>query len=412
MHRHTALGTGTKKMGSASSSAPLRRAGSAIASIAMLGLPASTAFAAKLTATVVHSFASYDDGFFPNGGLVLGPDGNFYGTSFAGSAGHVDVTAGTVFRMTPAGQTTVLYSFADGAPSGAFPQAPLLLANDGFFYGLAAYGGTSGCGTFFSLTPEGTFTLLHTFNCITEGKYPIAGLVQTADGNFYGTTSAGGKSKLSKGTVFTVDSHGVLKTLHTFSGADGAGPSASLVLGADGYLYGTTTSGGASNLGTVFKITKTGGTFKLIHEFTGAADGSHPKSGLLGRDGNFFGSASDGGASDHGVIFKITPHGTFKTLHAFTGTDGDAPETNLIQGGDAYLYGTTAAGGIYGGGTAFRVTTSGALVPYSFANGSAQDASMPSSPLTQAPDGSFYGTTTYGGTESGNGTAYRLVVTP
>jgi len=381
-----------------------------LALIAVAGLAPSMA-SAGFTTTVIHAFATYDDGFFPNGGLILGKDGNFYGTSFAGSAGRLDETAGTLFRMTPGGETTVLYSFSEGMPGGAFPQAPLLQTGDGLLYGLAAYGGDFGCGTFFSMTPQGAFTLLHAFNCKTDGKIPVAGLVQDTDGNFYGTTSSGGKSKLSQGTVFKVDSQGALTTLHTFSGADGGGPSASLAIGTDGYLYGTTTSGGSSKLGTVFKMTKTGGTFRVIHHFTGAADGAHPKAGLIGRDGNFFGTASSGGTYNHGLVFKITPHGTFKALHAFTGADGDAPESNLTQGRDGYFYGTTAGGGTYGGGTFFRVTTGGTLVNYSFKNGP-EDASLPSSPLTQAPDGSFVGTTTYGGAASGNGTAYRIVISP
>ncbi|TDU26394.1 putative repeat protein (TIGR03803 family) [Panacagrimonas perspica] len=381
-----------------------------LALVATAGLSPAPAFAG-FTATVIHSFATYGDGFFPGGGLILAQDGNFYGTSFAGSAGQVDETAGTVFRMTLAGETTVLYSFSDGTPGGTFPQAPLLQSGDGFLYGLAAYGGEYGCGTFFSITPQGTFTLLHAFNCKTDGKIPVGGLVQDAEGNFYGTTSAGGKSRLSQGTVFKVDAQGTLTTLHTFSGADGGGPSASLVFGTDGFLYGTTTSGGAGNLGTVFKMTKTGGTFRVLHDFAGAADGAHPKGGLIRRDGNFFGTASGGGAHAHGLVFKITPHGTFKALHVFTGTDGDAPESNLIQGRDGYFYGTTSAGGGNGAGTFFRITTGGTLVSYSFKNGPA-DASLPSSPPIQAPDGSFYGTTTYGGTASGNGTAYRIVVAP
>ena len=169
---------------------------------------------------------------------------------------------------------------------------------------------------------------------------PEAGLVQGADGSFYGTTSGGGGSNL--GTVFEITSNGTISTLHSFTGtgSDGSNPYAGLVQGTDGSFYGTTSAGGSSNLGTVFRITSSG-TISTLHSFTGTgSDGSNPYAGLLqGTDGSFYGTTYAGGSSNLGTVFEITSNGTISTLHSFTGTgsDGSYPYAGLVQGTDAQL---------------------------------------------------------------------------
>jgi uncharacterized repeat protein (TIGR03803 family) len=323
---------------------------------------------------------------------------------------------------------TTLYSF-DGT-DGQHPDAGLVQATNGDFYGTTANGGTNcapgGCGTVFKITPSGTLTTLYSF-CASEGCFdgenPTAGLVQGTDGNFYGTTSAGGES--NGGTVFKMTPSGTLTTLHSFCASpdgclDGENPEG-LVQGTDGSFYGTTFSRGASNGGTVFKITPSG-TLTTLYSFcsqSGCPDGQYPEAGLVqGTDGNFYGPTAGGGANvgtngapGAGTVFKITPSGTLTTLYSFCAsevcTDGQYPVAGLVQGTDGNFYGTTAGGGANvginygtGGGTVFKITPSGTLTTlYSFCSYGGiycTDGALPDAGLVQATNGDFYGTTANG----------------
>lgn len=358
------------------------------------------------------SFAG-TNGALPQARLVQGVDGSFYGTTAAGGA---DTSQGTVFKMTPTGTLTTLFSFTFPYHDGASSQAELLLCSDGYFYGTTAAGGTYSHGTIFRITPTGALTSLYSFYGTFDGAQPKAGLVQAPDGNFYGTTPAGGY--YLNGTVFQVTSNGVLNSLYSFSDGDGVNPYAGLVHGNDGELYGTTEYGGSgydgtdfSGNGTVFGIT-TNGVLNTLVAFTGD-NGAHPYAGLLlAADGNFYGTTYQGPVSTNGTIFKITPGGALTTLFVFNGTNGALPSGNLLQGPDGNLYGTTANGATgYNGspssgyGTVFMVTTNGeltTLVAFDDANGSSPQAG-----LIRATNGDFYGTTSGGGA-FGDGTIFRL----
>lgn len=203
------------------------------------------------TETVLHAFPKTGtDGQIPYAGLIQGSDGNFYGTTyFGGSHGF-----GTVFEVTPSGTETVLYSFAGGS-DGEHPYAGVIQGSDGNFYGTTYQGGASGSGTVFKVTPSGTETVLYSFaGGSSDGADPVAGLIQGSDGNFYGNTSAGGPSNL--GTVFELTPGGTETILHAFAGgsSDGANPSATLVQSSDGNLYGSTGAGGTSGDGTFFEV--------------------------------------------------------------------------------------------------------------------------------------------------------------
>src|ERR1035438_1763288 len=205
-----------------------------------------------------------------------------------------------------------------------------------------------------------TLTTLASF-AGTNGSTPVAGLVQASDGNLYGTTSVGGTS--NDGTVFRITPGGTLTTLYSFTGADGENPQAGLIQASDGNLYGTTESGGTIILlgkpltfiwGTVFRITP-GGTETTLYSFTGGADGGSPQAGLIqASDGNLYGTTASGGAGPRGTVFSITPGGTLTTLYSFYGNSG--PQGALIQASDGNFYGTTSGGGTSGGGTVFRIT--------------------------------------------------------
>jgi uncharacterized repeat protein (TIGR03803 family) len=381
------------------------------------------------------------------GSLVQGLDGNFYGTTQSGGANDneicagailqqppaqqapaaagspvsvADIGCGTVFKITPGGTLTTLYSFCSktGCTDGAVPEAGLVLATDGDFYGTTWQGGANQKGTVFKITPGGTLTTLYCFcsktNC-TDGSRPFGGLVQATNGSLYGTTYTGGAdvtcviyNYVGCGTVFRITPSGTLTTLHSFYATDGDGPIAALVQATDGNFYGTTLLNG---FGTVFKVTP-GGTLTTLHRFDGT-DGAWPNAGLVqATEGNFYGTTVDGGAKIYpGTIFKITPAGTLTTLHSFCAqkdcTDGEFPRAELVQATDGNFYGTTESGGAMGDGTVFKITPGGTLTTlHSF---SGTDGADPYAGLVQATDGSFYGTTYYGGANDG-GTVFSLAV--
>jgi uncharacterized repeat protein (TIGR03803 family) len=328
------------------------------------------------TLTTLYSFGGRN-GSFPLGGLVLGTDGNFYGTTqnggtnsdvrlcgTGGFGGPVGVGCGTVFKITPGGTLTTIYSFCTVQATssfgiycadGQFPSGALVQGADGNFYGTTQSGGVNlGNGTVFKIIPGGTLTTLHTFYGGADGSSPRARLIQATDGSLYGTTMRGGSNDL--GTIFKITPGGALTPLYSFVGGHPyVYPFAGLVQATDGNLYGTTGSGGANGLGMVFKITPAG-TFTTLHSFDDT-DGSKPQAELVqATDGNLYGTTSSGGANGQGTVFKITPAGTFTTLHSFDETDGAMPEAALVQGTDGNLYGTSGYGGpIYTGGTVFSL---------------------------------------------------------
>src|SRR3989442_398809 len=249
----------------------------------------------------------------------------------------------------------VLKAFDAAAQS---PVAPLIQGVDGNFYGTTSQGGAAGTGTVFQVTLAGAFTVLYTFTGGTDGDYPYAGVIQGADGNFYGTTYQGGAS--GAGTVFRLTPAGAITVLYAFTGgADGAYPYGGVILGTDGNLYGTASQGGAANAGIVFQLTPDGRLTALHASAGGATDGTYPLGGLIqGSDGNFYGTTLSGGGADGGTVFQVTPAGTTSILYAFTGAnDGAYPYAGVIQASDGNFYGTSQSGGAFGAGTAFRLTT-------------------------------------------------------
>ena len=361
--------------------------------------------------TVLHRFMG-SDGADPSG-LIQAADGKFYGTTASGGIGSCSGGCGTVFGIDSTGNLTVLHSFmgSDGEdPSG------LIQATDGKFYGTTASGGArsnqffpSGFGTVFRIDSAGNLTMLHSFSFF-DGANPQAGLIQAVDGNFYGTTYTSESSRgpfPSDGTVFKMDALGNLMVLHSFAGypSDGSHPKSGLIQAADGSFYGTTSDGGASGYGTVFKMDSLG-NLTVRHGF-GYIGGAYPVAGLIqAADGNFYGTGQRGGAFDHGAVFRMDSSGTLTVLHSFNGSDGVSPETSLIQATDGNFYGTTLAGGANGSGTVFRMDAAGNLTVLHSLTGS--DGANPSAGLIQATDGNFYGTTENGPNGGIAGTVFRM----
>jgi uncharacterized repeat protein (TIGR03803 family) len=350
---------------------------------------------------------------------IQGRDGNLYGTTTNGGAnGH-----GVLFKMTPAGALTPLYSFCPetGCADGSHPSA-LALGTDGNFYGGAANGGAFGYGTIFKVTGEDTLTTLHSFDG-TDGASPFDRMVQVSSGNFYGTTPYGGNlgecGGIGCGTVFEITPSGTLTTLHDFCSlpdcADGGVLFESLALDTDGDFYGATWVGGPANAGTVFKITPTG-TLTTIYSFCVVdypfcSDGIRPLGPVLGKDGNFYGTTASGGANGEGSVFKITPSGTLTTIYSFCAQiacmDGSDARSGIILGSDGNFYGTTYYGGVHNEGTVFKITRAGVLTTLHSFDGT--DGYDPIGVLFQATNGAFYGQTTLGGS-GGDGTIFSLAV--
>ncbi|HMD83958.1 MAG TPA: choice-of-anchor tandem repeat GloVer-containing protein [Terriglobia bacterium] len=413
----------------------------ALAALVVLGLGLVGTPSAKAQAfTTPYSFCSLSnctDGAYPYAGLAQGRDGNFYGTT----GGKGAYGAGTVFKITSEGALTTLYAFCalSGCTDGGIPQGGLVQGTDGNFYGTTSRGGLAPPwealdGTVFKITPEGALTTLYSFcslsNC-TDGALPSAGLAQGTDGNFYGTTFYGGY--YGGGMVFKITPGGALTTLYSFCSlsdcTDGADPSGTLVLSSDGSFYGTTTYAGANGAGTVFKITPSG-ILTTLHSFcsqSDCADGEYPFYPTLvqASDGDIYGTTLSGGGltgpygNGGGTVFKITPTGALTTLYSFCKlsgcADGYLPYAGVVQGSDGNLYGAMSRGGAHApaafadSGTLFRISPSGTLTTlysFCFLTG-CTDGAGPVAALAQGSDGNFYGTTESGGA-NGYGTVFRL----
>ncbi len=341
----------------------------------MLGLTAVLPSVQAQTITVLHSFKAGRDGANPAAGLVRDSAGNLYGTTENGGNTNCALGCGTVFKVDATGKKVLLYSFT-GKADGASPFGNLIWDAAGNLYGVTRYGGNfscgGGCGTVFKVDVSAKETVLYSFTGAPDGAVPQAALTRDAAGTFYGTTSIGGDLTCNSGNgcgmVFKLDASGKETVLYAFTGgADGRFPSASMVRDAGGNLFSTTMSGGASGLGTVFKLDSTGkqtvlhsfaggagtvfkvdksGNETVVYSFAGGADGAQPFAGLIhDAAGNFYGTTMNGGAFGCGTVFKLDSTGKETVLYSFTGgADGAFPEAGVIRDAAGNLYGTTNSG--------------------------------------------------------------------
>lgn len=350
--------------------------------------------------------------------LIQGIDGNLYGTTYVGGSGVY--CCGAVVKIYPSGDLTSLHL---NDRDGAKPYAGLVLATDGNFYGTTLQGGEHNGGEIFRVSPKGELTTLYSFcgqSSCPYGTLPYGSLVEGLDGNLYGTTYSGGDGTCHApsgcGTVFRITLQGALTTLHAFSGADGTAPYAGLVQSLDGSsFYGTTSEGGTGafceyppGCGTAFTITPSG-QLTTLYSFCSqpnCVDGQYVLAGLIeATDGDFYGTTEAGGegsvecSEGCGTIFKITSAGSLTTLHSFNDlTDGAYPDAALVQGTDGNFYGTTV--GTSGGGSVFSMNSTGTLV-YQYGFSLLGDGANPVGGLLQATSGIFYGTTAAGGNDIG-----------
>jgi uncharacterized repeat protein (TIGR03803 family) len=401
----------------------------ACCAILVIGL--ITAASAQTFNTLVYFDVA--NGSNPWAAPVQGRDGNFYGTTDTGgsnSNGCGGSGCGTVFEITPGGDLTTLYSFCfpTNCNTGAGPEAGLILATDGNFYSTTANGGSQNHGEVFRITPTGSLTELSFIGY--RGHTPSAPVVQGIDGNLYGTTQLGGTNRL--GNVIKVSPPGIVADLYDFcsqpSCADGSGPGKGLIQASDGNFYGTTEGGGTGGYcipggcGTTFKITPKG-VLTTLYSFCSqpdCADGAYPGGPLVqGTDGKFYGTANLGGAQGEGTVFRINSQGVLETLYSFCSlpncADGATASSGLVQATDGNFYGTTGQGANnacpFGCGTIYEITPTGMLTTLHSFDGT--DGGEPAGGLLQGTNGTFYGTTIYGGTPCagyGCGTVYSLSV--
>ncbi|MEO6079718.1 MAG: choice-of-anchor tandem repeat GloVer-containing protein [Steroidobacteraceae bacterium] len=302
-----------------------------------------------------------------SGDLLLATDGNIYFTSTTGGLGE-----GFVGKLATDGTISTLHAFATTGGAGQEPFDGVIQANDGNLYGTTFLGGVQGGGTVFRLTLAGELTLLRSLGASSkDASLPYTGVVQASDNNLYGTTLRGGDN--DKGTIFRISLDGSnFAILHHFTGADGENPEGRLIVGTNGELYGTTLQGGPANRGTIYRIS-VGGIFNSMYSFPALsafnsigiavnATGANPRAGLLlAADGNYYGTTYQGGPGGNGTVFAMTPAGVVSVFHAFTGPplDGGSPLAGVVQDAAGNFYGTSQTGGYLDLGSAWRISSSG-----------------------------------------------------
>lgn len=318
----------------------------------------------------LYAFADTSDGGFPNAGVIIDKNGNLFGTASTGGSFQCSIGCGVVYELTKSSDWSerVLHTFTGN--DGEFPNAVLLPSASGTYYSTTWYGGSSGNGTVFALTPgSGTWTesVLYSFTGTTDGSAPAAGVIADGAGNLYGTTYKFDGDNDGVAYELQKQSRGAWKdrVLFTFTGSGGAGenPYAGLIMRGKGKLFGTTIEGGTNGSGVAFELVLTHRkhwTERVVHQFGAAGDGNAPYGGLVAdKAGNLFGTTVFGGADNAGTVFELSPArgGPWKErlLYSFTGgPDGANPGGTLTLDSAGNLYGT-AGGGQSGNGVVFEI---------------------------------------------------------
>ena len=358
--------------------------------------------------SILHHFrAQTNSASLPRASMVPVGSGMFFGTTESGGP----TNGGTIFSLKANGSDARLRHIFGLETNSAKVPNRLCDGGDGFFYGTTSQGGNSSVGTIFRIDTNGSnFSVVRHFGLAAEPRGPRGGLIKGTDGWFYGTSSSGGSA--NRGTVYKFNKlTGELLILRNLATADGQQPQCELVQDAEGALFGTGSISGAQNLGTVYRIAPDGTDFVVLHSFTGGAAGQNPMSGLmLASDGRLYGTTPRQFGSFAGCIYRLNTDGTgFQALKSFpvAGSGPKAPRPVLTEAPDGMLYGAALSGGAANKGLMFRIAKDGADFEVLREFGiSAGDGETPSAGFTAVGDGSFLGVTEAGG--NGNGTVFRF----
>ncbi len=381
---------------------------------------AAGVFPARAATIVTLDSFNGTNGTFPVAALIADAAGNLFGTTQNGWTSN----AGTVFEIVNTGGSygspVTLTKFTGS--NGTNPTSVLLIDSAGNLFGTTYAGGASNKGTVWEIAKTGSSysspTTLASFSGSGNGMNPIDGLLVDAAGNLFGTTSGGGSSGV--GTIFELPKsgslYGSLSTLLTFTGSNGSNPHGGLIADAAGNLFGTTIGGGTSNDGIVFELPKSGSSFGsllTLGTFSGS-NGIAPYAMLTADSaGNLFGTTLSGGASSHGTVFELaksgSSYGSLTTIASFTGSNGADPLAGLLIDGAGSLFGTTWHGGTSNVGTVFEIAKTGSTYGSIavLASFNGTNGSVPYGTLIADAGGNLFGTTSGGGANS-DGTVFEL----
>jgi len=355
------------------------------------------ALAQAQTFTTLYNFEGSDGGN-SYAAIIQDTEDNLYTTA---SYGGAYAPYGVVLKLDRAGTETVLHSF--DYLDGAYSYSPLTRDSMGNLYGTASAGGptnNSNLGNVFKIDTAGNYTIVHNFaGGTSDGCSPWQGVIRDKAGSLYGTTY--GCGSFGHGTIFKIDSTGKETILYNFAGgsSDGASPAfGHLLMDKVGNLYGSTTEGGAGSSGVLYKLTAKGKE-TLLYSFKGQPDGTNPGGTVaMDKDGNVYGTAYLGGASNGGIVWKVSKRGKETILHNFAGSDGCIVVAGVVRDSKGNLYGNAQACGPKKFGTVWELSTKGKLTMlHSFAR---TDGSCPSGEVLRTRSGQLLGTTTYGGSHN------------
>jgi uncharacterized repeat protein (TIGR03803 family) len=362
--------------------------------------------------SVIHSFAG-NDGSGPLAGLVMDSKENLYGTASSGGI-YGD---GVVFKASRTGEEEVLHNFGHGT-DGSTPEGSLILNAAGDMFGTTFAGGSSNFGTVFKISVKGAEAVIYSFAGGSDGANPIAGLAMDKAGNLYGTTSTGGT--FNAGTVFKVSSTGKHTVLYNFGQSvnDGSTPVAGVTLDPKGNLYGTTSVAGNSGYGTVFQLKPAGTAWSevILHQFEMQSDGGTPYAGLIfDHSGNLYGAATQGGdgSGGGGTVFELSPSGSgwnFQVLYGLAGWNISGTFRDLLyDNSTGLIYATTHCDGAYDAGTVYELTPSDGNWLYTqlYTFTGGTDGMYSFSNLVMDKAGNVYGTTDIGGA-NGMGVIFQV----
>ena len=413
----------------------LAAASAALALVFLLTVLAVPAAPAQTeTFRVIHHFTAGLDGSTPYAGLTIDRSGNLYGTSYYGGGGpcndNFGIGCGTVFQLKhkESGWTlNPLYKFTgNGNNDGAYPAARVIFGPDGALYGTTI--GGAGNGTVFNVRPSGTAcisvlcpwkeSVLYIFTGGADGAFPFLGdLVFDPAGTLYGTTIEGGFN--GQGVVYKLSPSAggwTQNVLYSMVAAiSGYFPYGGVIFDRAGNLYGTASTGGAYNYGTVYQLTPSGASWteNTVYSFRNEGDGSVPISGLtLDQSGKLYGATA---GVPGATVFELTPSSkwTLNVLYSFSANPNegpyDGPNDRLLMDAAGNLYGTAYGGGAYGRGVVFELTPSDGGWTYTDLHDFSgnDDGAYPIGGVVQDANGNIYGTASEGG-QYGGGVVWEI----